>query len=362
MKRILPVKIIFLILAAALFSNKTFAQGCVAIRSTGDVCTMDHLNGLSKSWVLNTNNRYFKSFRHFVGSVEQKQRVEEGTDVRNNSYTMDISLTRNFNSRFSASISVPYNNNTRSSLYEHGGVERHITSSSGMGDLRVAAYGLVFNPSKAPKGNIQFGLGVKFPTGDYDYKDEFHTSTGSEIEGPVDQSIQLGDGGTGITTELNANYHISSRVSVYGNFFYLINPREVNGTSTSRGGKASASSILYTSDVMSVPDQYMLRAGTNVTFKDVTFGVGVRDEGLPSYDLIGGSKGFRRPGFIVSVEPAIIYRIGKANMYIYLPVALLRDRTQSYPDQIRSEKTGTYFKGDAAFSDYALNAGISFKL
>jgi hypothetical protein len=149
---------------------------------------------------------------------------------------------------------------------------------------------------------------------------------------------------------------------MYGNVFYLINPRETNGVSTARGGTASASAILYTTHVMSVPDQYMLRVGANFTFNKVTLGMGFREEGIPVHDLVGGSKGFRRPGFILSAEPGVVYRIGRANVYTYLPVALLRNRTQSHPDEIRSRITGTYFKGDAAFSDYALNAGISFKL
>jgi hypothetical protein len=37
---------------------------------------------------------------------------------------------------------------------------------------------------------------------------------------------------------------------------------------------------------------------------------------------------------------------------------LQRNRTQSVPDKIRTEKTGTYFKGDAAFADYLINIGV----
>ena len=50
------------------------------------------------------------------------------------------------------------------------------------------------------------------------------------VLGPVDQSIQLGDGGTGFSTEMNAYYNFSKHLSVYGNLYYLLNPREQNGT------------------------------------------------------------------------------------------------------------------------------------
>ena len=86
---------------------------------------------------------------------------------------------------------------------------------------------------------------------------------------PVDQSIQLGDGGTGFTTELNAYYNFSKHFSAYSNLYYLVNPREQNGTLTSRGGTPSAQVYKSRSFVMSVPDQYMIRVGANYTMKSL---------------------------------------------------------------------------------------------
>ena len=39
---------------------------------------------------------------------------------------------------------------------------------------------------------------------DYNFQDFFYKADGTQVLGPVDQSIQLGDGGTGITLEANA--------------------------------------------------------------------------------------------------------------------------------------------------------------
>src|SRR5678815_491236 len=86
------------------------------------------------------------------------------------------------------------------------------------------------------------------------YMDYFYKKPDSSVLGPVDQSIQPGDGGTGITFELNSFYNFSHKVGVYGSFFYLSNPREVNGTSTTRGGTASATAKKYNTDVMSCLD------------------------------------------------------------------------------------------------------------
>ena len=106
-------------------------------------------------------------------------------------------------------MDVPIIANNRSSLYEHGGKSRHSTQSFGLGDVRLGAYKWLVDPIRMTKGNVQVGLGLKLPTGDYKYTDKFFVNDSTNILGPVDQSIQLGDGGLGFTTELNAYYTIS---------------------------------------------------------------------------------------------------------------------------------------------------------
>lgn len=338
---------------------KTNAQGCVAIRGTMASCTQ-HVD--SAGWRLNLNNRYFKSYKHFIGTKEQKERVEKGSEVINHTYELDVIATKIINRRWSVSFILPILNSKRSSLYEHDAITRHATRSFGIGDMRIAFYNWLVDPKKKSKGNIQVGVGVKLATGDYKYQDYFFKKTDSSIIGPVDQSIQLGDGGTGLTFELNGFVKLSSKLAIYGNSFYLINPREVNGTSTTRGSAASATAKKYNTDVMSVPDLFMARGGASFSTNKLTVSGGIRIEGLPSSDLIGGSRGFRRPGYIISAEPSFSYQAKKFNIDISAPIALVRNRTQSNSDKRRTIDTGTKQQGDAAFADYSINAGISFKL
>lgn len=58
------------------------AQGCVAIRSNGNTCSAGKA-GESKDLIFNFNTCYFKSYKHFVGTEEQHERVDEGTEVIN---------------------------------------------------------------------------------------------------------------------------------------------------------------------------------------------------------------------------------------------------------------------------------------
>lgn len=338
---------------------KTNAQGCVAIKGMAGICGRP---SDAKGWELNINNRYFKSYKHFVGTIEQKQREEEGSNVINHSYELDVTATRTLNSRWSLAVTLPIMDFTRSSLYEHDGKTRHSTHSFGIGDARFSAYRWMFDPQKAHKGNVQLGLGIKLPTGNYNYQDYFYKKADSSVLGPVDQSIQPGDGGTGITVEINSFYNFTHKFGVYGGFFYLINPREVNGTSTTRGSAASASAKKYNTDVMSVPDLFMVRGGAAYTLNQFTFSGGIRIEGLPSKDLIGGSRGFRRPGYIISAEPSITLVTKKASFNLSVPVALQRNRTQSDSDKRQTIDTGTHKQGDAAFADYLISAGLTLRL
>jgi hypothetical protein len=344
-------------------ANLAQSQGCVAIRSAGGMCMATHTadNKNQSKWSLNVNNRYFKSYRHYRGEHEEKQRVEQKTEVINHTNSTDLTLIRTLNNRWSLFFNLPIISNTRSSLYEHDRKTRHSTRSFGIGDVRFGAYAWLMNPEKSSKGNIQLGLGIKLPTGDYKYQDFFFVNDSTRILGPVDQSIQLGDGGTGFSTEVNAYYNFNKTIGGYANFYYLLNPREQNGTSTARGGTPSVTAVRNGSSTMSVPDQYMWRAGGNVNFDHFTLSAGGRMECIPSEDLIGGSAGFRRPGYVISAEPGLTYTAKKVNLYAFVPVALKRNRTQSYADKRQTARSGVHTIGDAAFADYAINVGATFK-
>src|SRR5450432_3268291 len=99
---------IFLSIALlVVFNSNSVAQGCVAIRSTGGFCTASqasHTDTASHEWLLNVNNRYYRSFRHFIGTAEQKQRQVQGTEVINYVDNADFALTRIINKWWSVTV------------------------------------------------------------------------------------------------------------------------------------------------------------------------------------------------------------------------------------------------------------------
>lgn len=370
-------KYIFYILILSFLYKQGNAQGCVAIRTVGGLNTMEHsmhnmmmhdstaTKIILPKWDLNISGRYFKSYKHFNGTTEVTQRVADETDVRNFSRALDIFLVRRINEKWSVGINLPLAYNERTSLYEHvsnvKGSPRFSTFSQGLGDIRITAYKWLIAPKSENKGNLLAGIGLKLPTGNYKVTDVFHNTLTTTRVGPVDQSIQLGDGGWGISLELNGFRSINNTWSLYSNAYYLINPRGNNGVSTARGGVPTAAAIKYTSDVMSVPDQYLLRAGTNWTKNAFTISLGARYEAIPAKDLIGDNTGFRRPGNILAVEPGANYNFKKFNFYLYAPIAIRRERPQSYPDILKTNDTKVFSRGDAAFADYSINIGMGYR-
>src|ERR1700743_79984 len=124
-----------------LLLNQTnvFAQGCVAIRSTGGVCTMDeHPDSSLKggSWLFNSNSRYYRSFRHFVGKQEQFQRLQLQNNVINKVVTQDFTFTRLFEDRWALAVDIPGADNSRSQLNTTPGT-RFSTHTFGLGDIRA---------------------------------------------------------------------------------------------------------------------------------------------------------------------------------------------------------------------------------
>ena len=327
------------------------ANGCIVVRPTSPLnITLEDIHETQpERWELSMSYRYLYSDRHFRGSEEEEERQEEGTDVRNETHTLDYTLSYRHSDKWRFSASLPWITNNRSSLYEHDRVSRHTTESEGIGDLRLMAYRtLDFSESDRPTG-VTWGLGLKLPTGDEKVTDIFQRPGGPERRN-VDQSIQLGDGGVGVFAELQAFTRVfDERTFAYFTGSYLINPRDTNGVSTHSSREFET--------VMSVPDSYQARVGFSRIVESVqglSWDAGLRAEGVPADDLIGDSNGRRRPGYAIYFEPGVNYNRGPHRLNVNIPVAIERNRVKSKADKL----TGRH--GDAAFADYLVMATYTF--
>ncbi|MEP6746642.1 MAG: hypothetical protein ABJB86_02890 [Bacteroidota bacterium] len=352
-------KILFI---AALFSaTKGHAQGCIPVRN---IAGFGQYNVTSNTfantgWQLDINNRYFKSFRDFKEKTDLK--TPEQNQSVNKVYTFDMLLTHFFTGGWSVALDVPITDNSRTSSVEHGGfnTQRHTTRSFGLGDIRFTVYKWLLTPTAGQKGNIQVGLGLKFATGDYNVKDYFYRNDSTKVLAAVNPSIQLGDGGTGIITALLGFYHINKTITLYGDFYYLVSPRNENGALYDMGKTATATQVKADAINTSVPDVFSLHAGAFLNIRKFSFSAAVRCEGSPVYDLTGGSDGTRRAGYYLSAEPGLLYTMKKITLFAYTPVVIDRKIAQNVPDKNTTAITGIYTVGPGGSANVAFYAGIS---
>lgn len=306
-----------------------------------------------KSWEFALGFRYGKSFRHYVGTEEQPDREEEGSQVINRVAIADFGMTYAFDDRNTITIALPYIVAERSQLVADLGV-RNETSARGIGDLTVTGRRWMLNPEKCPTANIRLGLGIKLPSGKPNEVDtfQFENEDGEadqEVR-TVDQSIQLGDGGLGVLVDLYA-FKTFGRFSPYIAGTYLSNPTNTNGVRTWRTRPGEQE--------MSCADQYVGLLGVQYAtpwVDGLAVGLGGRIEGVPVYDLIGGSDGFRRPGYAVFVEPSISYGAPRNTFTLSVPITVQANRQQSVPDKDNDRH------GDAAFPDWVLLFGWTHRM
>jgi Putative MetA-pathway of phenol degradation len=320
----------------------------IGVQCAGSEGSGSHDSGFLDNgrWQLSIGVRKQRSHRHFVGTVEQKQRAEQGTEVVNNIYLYDVALTYAVNKRFNLTVGVPIQRATR-----RRGTSPQIFHSTGIGDVIVMGRMWLWKPPTESGQNISFGIGLKLPTGRSDVKDTVPAANGKgTVTQVVDQSIQLGDGGWGIPLDVQAYKRFGS-TTLYASGTYLLNPRDTNGVPTGRGRPSEA--------IMSVADQYLARVGVSRPIpktRQWAFTVGWRIEGVPVRDLIGKSNGFRRPGYGMAIEPGVQYFRARDTWSVTVPIAAGRNRKRSVSDILVGNPGG-----DAAFADYMILAGYSHR-
>ncbi|MBI3784513.1 MAG: hypothetical protein HY270_14050 [Deltaproteobacteria bacterium] len=343
--------------ALLLFSalpSRVLAQGCVAARYNP---TSPLLEGcanctlMANEWLASVSYRWLHSDSDFRGDQEQ-HRVEAEDPVSNEIHSIDLSVAYGITDRWSATFSLPFVSGDRTTKYEHDGIHQHTMHAGGLADVRLVTDFWLLNPHEFMDGNIALGIGLKAPTGDDKASDVAHRDTGPVVR-PVDLAIQPGDGGWGVILEVQAYQKIYRGLSGYVSGSYLMTPQEQNGVEVPYADQFEVPSALKHN---SIADQYLGRAGVNYSVwpeQGLALSLGVRDEGIPVHDAIGGSLGFRRPGYVVSLEPGSTWSHERNAISITAPVAVYRNRERS-----AAEEAAGYPGGDGTFADFLVMASF----
>ena len=313
---------------------------------------VSHLEG--GQWEASVSYRYLETANGYIGTEVWPEWEKLGAHMSIHSFAVEATYA--FTPRYSVTLVMPFTHADRSTVLDQDGT-RHTTSAGGLGDMRLLGHAWLLNPEKFKNGNISFGVGVKAPTGDEKATDTFHKPTGPEIR-PVDQAIQPGDGGWGVILELVGYQKIVNRLYGYVDGSYLINPRQQNDAFTTAPYPPPPNPNAAVRK-LSVPDQYLGRIGLSYIIwpeQGLSISFGGRVEGVPTGDLVGGSEGFRRPGYAVSVEPGVSWTRGQNTFNLFTPVRVAANRQKNIYD----DRYGN-IQGPAAFADFLIIASLSRK-
>jgi hypothetical protein len=317
------------------------------------------------NWSASIAFRYYNSRQDVLGDEPQDHAiVYANTHV----YGFVVSATYAVTDRFDLTLELPFQYGTRATSIEHNFMSPvlHTMHAGGMGDPRLRADYWFLDPKKSPTRNVSVGLGVKIPIGVNDATDYAYRASGPVIR-PVDPAIQPGDGGWGIILAGHAFTSLSFPALPYSNWFkntyayadaiYVFAPEEMNDTETVT---ADVPQLTAGGDTglrfNSIPDQFLARMGVAQTIwpsQGVSISAGVRWEGVPAYDAIGGSNGWRLPGNAVSFEPSVSVSRGKEYFSVSVPIAVHRHASASAPFE-RLGVPGPPSQGLATIADWQL--------
>ncbi|HUH62398.1 MAG TPA: hypothetical protein VLZ50_05340 [Terracidiphilus sp.] len=360
MKKLLSPGAIFcaaFLVALVCVRPAAYAQGCVAAHSPQPVIAgLDPGSELSShsfsrshplsGLTLTTGFRTYSSFRHYVGTVYQVQREQAHNEVLNHVDLFELDLNYQLTPRLSAIASIPGLEATR---HQQGNINTY--RAGGIGDMTVGVQSWVWRPPTESHGNVAVSAQLKLPTGINDAKGTKIASDGTRQIEPFDESIQPGDGTWGFSLATEAYRGLMWRTTAYFTGSWLFSPQDTTGVLTYRPAPGEG--------VVSATDQYLWRGGFSRPVPDfrvlrgLALSIGGRMEGVPVRDAFGKSNGFRRPGYVISIEPGLMYERGRYLFNVSGPWAMERNRKISVTD------IENHSHGDAAFADYTIIAGLS---
>lgn len=327
--------------------NQSFAQGCEPIRFSNP-----SLGGQGESyqeahqWRLTIGYRRLYTSQWYVGTEIHNELAPNGGVPIININTFAASLAYSVTNRFNLQLAVPFSTGSFSRMWPDSA--RHSQSARGVGDLSVVGNLWLVEPSTHRKGNIAFSLGVKAPTGSNHVASKFYTASGP-VPFAADQAIELGDGGWGIILETQAFQQVSDRAFGYLSGSYMFSPRAHTDVAT------TPSSGLF----WSVPDIYSGRLGLAYTLwpdQGLSVSLGGRIDGDPVHDVLGGGdNAYRRPGYVVYLDPGFALTRGRDNFTLSVPLRLRAERQRSVLEQLptQTQPVGGGFAKFLVFAAYS---------
>lgn len=309
-------------------------------------------------WQLGFVYRNLHANRFYVGHAFRPDLAPGGgMPVRINVNTVELNLSYAPTSRVSLNLGIPVATGRESRA--QGDHQMHTLSAAGLGDMSLVLTSWLLSPEDHAHSNLSLGVGVKAPTGQADKLGPFVTAAGTTQQRTIDPSAQLGDGGWGMIFQTGAFRQIGHHASLYAAGTYLASPRAHNAGTWVFGPAYGGLTV-----PIAVPDEYSAHGGLTYAAwaaKGLTLSLGGRIDGVPLRDLIGGGDdSFRRPGYVVYVEPGLSLTRSRSavspawsSWTLSVPIAVDQNRESNLIETAHGQRGGGDFARFLVFLGYS---------
>jgi hypothetical protein len=354
-------RVVLSIVVSVMFAlpSSASAQGCLLTRKMAPVLGSQVSPYLQPGeWQAGASYRQFTADHQYQGTELSPSVTALGTQVISKMRYLEASGTYAFTAQWNASVAVPVilgASSNRALPASVSGSPRFEHDTAGIGDVTIGIRRWFLSCDANPHQNFAIGLGVKMPTGNSKATDMFPNALGLDVrERPVDQSIQLGDSGWGVSVSAEG-FKQFGVVAAFASGVYVFNPKDQNDTLSPPAllNPVCPQAVADAQRYNTVSDSYLARAGVGVAVPKVaglSAIVATRIEGVPVKDLLGETAGFRRPGSFVTIEPGGVYSRGRGTVFLSVPIRVHQNVKKSLG-----------FARDSTFADHMVLVGTSFR-
>ena len=257
---------------------------------------------------------------------------------------INLDVVYGVSDRLSLDLTLPFA--IGSAVVVQGTPESHRpyrAGASGLGDVSLQAEYWLSDPAKPSRVAGSVGLGFKAPTGNDRVQGTVY-SPGGDIRVTIDEAAQLGTGGWELLLRAQGTAQIDGPLFAYASGYYGLSLEEhtdvVNGDA-----------------FRAVPDTYSGRLGAAYVLpilEGLVVSMGGRINGVTVKDIVGGGDhSWRRPGYVVYVEPGVTWALGRNLASLSVPVRIYANKLDSVRDRFLDRKIGASFASYLLLASYA---------
>jgi hypothetical protein len=296
-------------------------------------------------WQVQISYQYSYSNEFYVGDQRNDAAAPFGEPPRRRVNQFNLDVAYGLSNRVNLDLTVPFSSNRGGNQEgtpggSHKFYEYH---TSGLGDISLESEYWLSDPTKPSRVTGSVGLGVLAPTGSDSESGKFFSPSG-DVNAPIDETIQLGNGGWALLLRAQGTAQLGGPFYAYGSGYYgmSLNAR----TDVMQGGAYRG-----------VPDTYSARLGAAYVLpvpKGFVLSVGGRINGVTVRDVIGGGDLFwRRPGYEVYVEPGLTWASGANMASVSVPIRAYQKKLDSLLDESLNRHVGSDFVSYLILASYA---------